>query len=33
MKANEALSDKEVANGRVLTCTGHPVGGEVRIEF
>lgn len=32
MKVNEVLSDREVARGRVLTCTGHPVGGDVTIE-
>jgi len=29
MKRNEVLVDKEIARGRVLTCTGYPVGGDV----
>jgi ferredoxin-NADP reductase len=33
MRVNEVLSDKEVSNGRVLTCTGYPVGGEVELRF
>lgn len=31
MKVNEVLSDKEVAQGRVLTCTGYAVGGDVEL--
>lgn len=31
MLRNEVLLDKEVANGRVLTCTGYPVGGDVEL--
>ena len=30
---NEVLLDDELDAGRVLTCTGYPVGGDVRIEF
>jgi ring-1,2-phenylacetyl-CoA epoxidase subunit PaaE len=33
MSYNEVLLDKEVAKGRVLTCTGYPVGGDVVLEF
>lgn len=33
MKVNEVLSDKEVTKGRVLTCTGYPVGGDVELRF
>ena len=29
MKRNEVLVDREVARGRILTCTGYPVGGDV----
>lgn len=29
MLRNEVLLDKEIANGRILTCTGYPVGGDV----
>lgn len=28
---NEVLTDKDLANGLVLTCVGHPVGGDVDI--
>ncbi|WP_344822495.1 iron-sulfur cluster-binding domain-containing protein [Rurimicrobium arvi] len=31
MAYNEVLPDKEIAEGRVLTCTGYAVGGDVRI--
>jgi ferredoxin-NADP reductase len=31
MQRNEVLLDKEVARGRVLTCTGYPVGGDVEL--
>ena len=33
MSRNEVLSDGEVARGRVLTCTGYPVGGDVSLQF
>jgi ring-1,2-phenylacetyl-CoA epoxidase subunit PaaE len=33
MSYNEVLPDKEVADGRVLTCTGYPVGGDVQLRF
>jgi ferredoxin-NADP reductase len=29
MLRNEVLLDKEIARGRILTCTGYPVGGDV----
>lgn len=28
---NEVLTEKELAQGLVLTCVGHPVGGDVRL--
>jgi ring-1,2-phenylacetyl-CoA epoxidase subunit PaaE len=33
MSRNEVLSDREVARGRVLTCTGYPVGGDASLLF
>jgi ferredoxin-NADP reductase len=33
MSYNEVLTDKEVANGLVLTCTGYPIGGDVVLEI
>jgi ferredoxin-NADP reductase len=33
MSYNEVLLDKELTSGRVLTCTGFPVGGDVTLEF
>lgn len=32
MSINEVLTDKELAQGWVLTCTGYPVGGDVALE-
>lgn len=32
MSYNEVLTDKEIANGLVLTCTGYAVGGDVKLE-
>ena len=29
MSYNEVLTDRELADGRILTCTGFPVGGDV----
>jgi ferredoxin-NADP reductase len=29
---NEVLTDADIKNGRVLTCTGHPVGGDVSLQ-
>jgi ring-1,2-phenylacetyl-CoA epoxidase subunit PaaE len=29
---NEVLTDKEIARGLTLTCTGHPVGGDVALD-
>lgn len=29
MSANEVLTDDDLAKGLVLTCTGHPIGGDV----
>jgi ring-1,2-phenylacetyl-CoA epoxidase subunit PaaE len=31
MSRNEVLLDKEMKKGRVLTCTGYPVGGDVEL--
>ena len=31
MSSNEVLLDKELAGGRVLTCTGYPVHGDVEL--
>ena len=31
MSRNEVLLDKETDKGRVLTCTGYPIGGDVEI--
>jgi ring-1,2-phenylacetyl-CoA epoxidase subunit PaaE len=31
MSRNEVLVDKELERGRVLTCTGYPVGGDVKL--
>ncbi|MFD2718909.1 2Fe-2S iron-sulfur cluster-binding protein [Hymenobacter monticola] len=33
MKANEVLTDRELARGLVLTCTGYPVGGDATLEL
>lgn len=33
MSSNEVLSDREINKGRVLTCTGYPVGGDVVLAF
>ncbi|MGY3088152.1 ring-1,2-phenylacetyl-CoA epoxidase subunit PaaE [Hymenobacter sp. UYAg731] len=33
MGNNEVLTDRELARGLVLTCTGYPVGGTVRLDF
>jgi ferredoxin-NADP reductase len=33
MSYNEVLLDKELNSGRVLTCTGFPVGGDVILKF
>jgi ring-1,2-phenylacetyl-CoA epoxidase subunit PaaE len=33
MWRNEVLLDEELAAGRVLTCTGYPVGGDVELRF
>ncbi len=33
MWRNDVLLDDEIAKGRVLTCTGYAVGGDVRLEF
>ncbi len=32
MRYNEVLTDKEVANGRILLCTAHPISDNVKIE-
>jgi ferredoxin-NADP reductase len=33
MWRNDVLLDEEIAKGRVLTCTGYAVGGDVRLEY
>lgn len=33
MWRNDVLMDDEIAKGRVLTCTGYVVGGDVELEF
>lgn len=33
MAYNEVLTDREVSNGRVLTCQGFPVAGDAEISF
>jgi len=33
MSYNEVLVEEEMARGRVLTCVGYPVGGDVTIEY
>lgn len=33
MSYNEVLMDRELAQGRVLTCVGHPIGGDVQLQF
>jgi ferredoxin-NADP reductase len=33
MSRNDVLLDEEIAAGRVLTCTGYPVGGDVALKF
>lgn len=33
MSRNEVLMDKEIAEGRVLTCTGYPVNGDVVLYY
>ena len=33
MKLNEVLTDDDALSGRVLTCTGYPVGGDVELDF
>lgn len=33
MSYNEVLTPRDLASGRVLTCTGYPVGGDVVIEL
>ena len=33
MSNNEVLTDRDLARGLVLTCTGYPVGGDVALNF
>jgi ferredoxin-NADP reductase len=33
MSYNEVLLDKELKEGRILTCTGHPIGGDVELFY
>jgi len=30
---NEVLTDEDLAKGLILTCTGHPVGGDIEISY
>jgi len=30
---NEVLTDKDLEEGLILTCTGHPVGGDIEISY
>jgi ring-1,2-phenylacetyl-CoA epoxidase subunit PaaE len=33
MAYNEVLTDKEIAEGRILTCQGYPINGDAEIQF
>ena len=33
MTENDVLTDKDMDEGWILTCTGHPIGDDVVIEF
>jgi ring-1,2-phenylacetyl-CoA epoxidase subunit PaaE len=33
MSYNEVLTNKDIAAGKVLTCVGHPIGGDVELRF
>ena len=33
MSYNEVLMEDEIANGKILTCTGYPVRGDVLLKF
>jgi len=33
MSYNEVLLDEEIAKGRVLTCVGYPVEGDVELSL
>lgn len=33
MQRNEVLTDADLAKGRILTCTGFPINGDVHIQF
>lgn len=33
MYRNDVLMEEEIRQGRVLTCTGYPVGGDVHLQF
>ena len=33
MKYNEVLTEEDLRNKRVLTCTGYPVYGNVELDF
>lgn len=33
MANNEVLMDKEIAQGRILTCTGYPINGDVVLRY
>jgi len=33
MSVNEVLTDSDIGEGWILTCTGHPVSDDVVIDF
>ncbi|MGZ3750424.1 MAG: 2Fe-2S iron-sulfur cluster-binding protein, partial [Mucilaginibacter sp.] len=33
MAENDVLTDQDMRDGWILTCTGHPIGDDVVIEF
>jgi hypothetical protein len=33
MKYNEVLTEQDIKKGRVLTCTGYPLNGNVQLDF
>jgi ring-1,2-phenylacetyl-CoA epoxidase subunit PaaE len=33
MSKNEVLMEEEIANGRILTCTGYPIDGDIELKI